>query len=685
VRSPYAPLLAALVSLVGHAAEPDFEALVAKLQAGDLEARQALIRAGIPAIGSLLAHAEAPDERFAAEVRSALRWIADRVEPARRAALCDALVPFTRPEKPTGIRRAAIDMLGRAAREDQVALLAGLLSDRKVQAHAAAAIARVPSRRATRALVRALRRAPPASRALLLGLLGSRGDPHAVSAIARHLNDKDEASAVAAARALGRIAAPEAERPLLRALSGASLNVRAAALDAYLDLGGARLHEGERDAAWAIFTSALACAANANEQIDALRGLGRVGSAACLTVIRPHLKASRPEVQRAAYTALCQIRGSAGTRAIAEALPKAPPALRPTLIRALGARRHRGARDALIAAAKDPNKAIAVAALAALGRRPDPAALPVVRMLAEQGATEGVRLAALKTYLKLGEPLLAQGKTKEARTLFERAYQLASRDAERIDALAGMAVAGGPPLLPKLFPLLKTAKGDVLDAVADACTAIADRLAASNRDQAIRVYKQIVEGKPPAHVARQMMRRLQGLGVHFDLAGRQGFVTSWWVIGPFDARNFKAAKKRRFPEEKVELKKAYKVGRQTLRWRRVHGDDPRGIFDLARHFHKRHNVLAYAYAELGSPTAREVCVRLARDDGLTVWLNGERIYDEMKPGPTAIDQSVVAGKLVKGINRILVKCANAGGNWNFCLRLTDPDNKPLPVDQMVKR
>ena len=68
---------------------------------------------------------------------------------------------------------------------------------------------------------------------------------------------------------------------------------------------------------------------------------------------------------------------------------------------------------------------------------------------------------------------------------------------------------------------------------------------------------------------------------------------------------------------------------------------------------------------------------LGRDDGLTVWLNGQELYKAH--GPFSIDRQefAVDARLVKGINRILVKSTQGGGEWQFYLRVTDRKGAPL--------
>jgi hypothetical protein len=42
-----------------------------------------------------------------------------------------------------------------------------------------------------------------------------------------------------------------------------------------------------------------------------------------------------------------------------------------------------------------------------------------------------------------------------------------------------------------------------------------------------------------------------------------------------------------------------------------------------------------------------------------------------------VDQDVVKAHLEAGANRILLKVLNGGGNWQACLRITDPDSHPI--------
>ena len=173
------------------------------------------------------------------------------------------------------------------------------------------------------------------------------------------------------------------------------------------------------------------------------------------------------------------------------------------------------------------------------------------------------------------------------------------------------------------------------------------------------------------------MKKLHGLGVHYGLAGRRGAIITWWLTGPFDCRDFNAAKAPQFPEREIQLDRTYKVGDRTLRWRLHHSTHPKGVVDANALFKPNDKVLAYAYTELTADAEQQVELHLGRDDGLTLWLNGERLYDEH--GPHGVDSAdfVVKAAVVQGVNRILVKSSEGGGSWAFYVRITDAAGKPF--------
>ncbi len=75
--------------------------------------------------------------------------------------------------------------------------------------------------------------------------------------------------------------------------------------------------------------------------------------------------------------------------------------------------------------------------------------------------------------------------------------------------------------------------------------------------------------------------------------------------------------------------------------------------------------VAWAYAEIDSVHARETVLRCGSDDGIRIWLNGERIHsNEVARGFIPTSDSV-AVRLKAGKNRLLVKIDQYVGGWGF--------------------
>lgn len=114
----------------------------------------------------------------------------------------------------------------------------------------------------------------------------------------------------------------------------------------------------------------------------------------------------------------------------------------------------------------------------------------------------------------------------------------------------------------------------------------------------------------------------------------------------------------------VDLKAAYQVDGQTLRWFRAKAAK-RGYFDFAALVGKVEWAVGYAYFQVESPSARDTLVRLGSDDGIRIWVNGRLVYEhEVGRGYTPDCESVPV-RLRKGVNHFLVKLDNYKGGWGF--------------------
>ena len=83
------------------------------------------------------------------------------------------------------------------------------------------------------------------------------------------------------------------------------------------------------------------------------------------------------------------------------------------------------------------------------------------------------------------------------------------------------------------------------------------------------------------------------------------------------------------------------------------------------------DAVVYLYREIESDKPRELPVSLGSDDTLTVWLNGEKIVSENVQRACTPDQTKAVLKLKQGVNKLLMKVCQGGGEWAFYFKASD--------------
>jgi hypothetical protein len=165
------------------------------------------------------------------------------------------------------------------------------------------------------------------------------------------------------------------------------------------------------------------------------------------------------------------------------------------------------------------------------------------------------------------------------------------------------------------------------------------------------------------------------------------FLPRWTVAGPFSM------------EEDEELREA--VGdEETEVFRIGHADTPStiaidfesmssgtlryGFVDLGERFStgsmRVENATAYARAVFDAPASCSALVHLGFDDGGKVWLNGENIFHDVRPGSAVPDEHVVPVTLLPGQNVIDVKAFQQNLDWGFYCWITDNENARFLVN-----
>jgi len=84
---------------------------------------------------------------------------------------------------------------------------------------------------------------------------------------------------------------------------------------------------------------------------------------------------------------------------------------------------------------------------------------------------------------------------------------------------------------------------------------------------------------------------------------------------------------------------------------------------------KTWNVVGYAYTCIEAEQAGSYLLTLGSDDGVCVWLNGERVHYNLVYRSINADHDLVPINLKKGKNHLLIKVEQGWGGWGFILRI----------------
>jgi hypothetical protein len=186
---------------------------------------------------------------------------------------------------------------------------------------------------------------------------------------------------------------------------------------------------------------------------------------------------------------------------------------------------------------------------------------------------------------------------------------------------------------------------------------------------------------------------LERLGVKVSVAKQMGFLTDWYVIGPFDGGSQKGFQLDYPPQRTVDFKAELKGQAGPVRWKRYHAKEPaptsgarhQALIDLASKdaLGNADDAVGFAYTEFTVPEAIEAEFRGAADDNLTVWVDGKKVFgfEEWRNG-VRLDRHRFKVQLLAGKNAVLVKVCqtpapNPEPNWEFFLRVVDATGKGI--------
>ncbi len=145
----------------------------------------------------------------------------------------------------------------------------------------------------------------------------------------------------------------------------------------------------------------------------------------------------------------------------------------------------------------------------------------------------------------------------------------------------------------------------------------------------------------------------------------------WSCLGPFDNAAGQGFATAYAPEQEVDRKKTYPGCRgEQAAWK--DGKFIDGQINSLALFQPQNNsnAVVYLHRDIECAAAMELPVSLGSDDGLVVFVNGQKVHAENVQRPCAPDQAKVVLKLKRGTNRLLLKVIQGGGEWAFYFKPT---------------
>ncbi len=87
-------------------------------------------------------------------------------------------------------------------------------------------------------------------------------------------------------------------------------------------------------------------------------------------------------------------------------------------------------------------------------------------------------------------------------------------------------------------------------------------------------------------------------------------------------------------------------------------------------------VVAYAFCQINSPERQKTILSLGSNDGVQVFLNGEKIHEHHPPSGRWLqkDNDFIPTMLKKGVNNLLLKIDEGTGDFGFMARFLDWDS-----------
>ena len=112
----------------------------------------------------------------------------------------------------------------------------------------------------------------------------------------------------------------------------------------------------------------------------------------------------------------------------------------------------------------------------------------------------------------------------------------------------------------------------------------------------------------------------------------------------------------------------YPIGKDGLKWRKAIMSNKNSV-DLIKQVELKNDCHVYAVTQISVESDINTILFFGRNDGATIWLNGELIYENFNYNAFVYNEFSTQIKLKKGKNLLVLLVSQAGGNWGFNFNL----------------
>ena len=108
----------------------------------------------------------------------------------------------------------------------------------------------------------------------------------------------------------------------------------------------------------------------------------------------------------------------------------------------------------------------------------------------------------------------------------------------------------------------------------------------------------------------------------------------------------------------------YPIGKDGLKWRKAIIGNKNAV-NLIEQLELKKDCHAYAVTEISVESDINTTLFFGRNDGATIWLNREMIYENFNQHAFVYNEFSIPVKLKKGKNLLVLLLSQSGGNWGF--------------------